>query len=64
VACQPLSAGRHSTVPKSGSGRVVSASNILSNVVTQSRGAVLAEPFPWTVSQGVVLVLVVINSQL
>jgi hypothetical protein len=25
---------------------------------------VLAEPFPWTVSQGVILVLVIINSQL
>ena len=25
---------------------------------------VLAEPFPWTVTQGVILVLVIINSQL
>jgi len=25
---------------------------------------VLAEPFPWTVIQGVILVLVIINSQL
>ena len=34
------------------------------NVVNQNRGAVLAEPFPWTVNQGVILVLVIINSQL
>ena len=51
-------------MPKSGSGRVVSASNLLSNVVNQNRGGVLAEPFPWTVIQGVILVLVIINSQL
>ena len=30
----------------------------------QSRGAVLAEPLPWTVSQGVILVLVIVNSLL
>ena len=34
------------------------------NVVNQSRGAVLAEPFPWTVIQGVILVFVIINKQL
>ena len=34
------------------------------NVVNQRRGAVLAEPFPWTVIQGVILVFVIINSQL
>jgi hypothetical protein len=38
--------------------------NLLSNVGNQSRGAVLAEPFPWTVIQGVILVFVIINSQL
>jgi hypothetical protein len=38
--------------------------NLLMNVVNQSRGAVLAEPFPWTVNQGVILVFVIINSQL
>jgi len=36
----------------------------LSNVGNQNRGRVLAEPFPWTVTQGVILVLVIINSQL
>ena len=43
---------------------VAPASNLLSNVWNQSREAVLAEPFPWTVTQGVILVLVIINSQL
>jgi hypothetical protein len=52
------------TVVKSGSDRVIQASNLLSNVVNQSRGAVLAEPFPWMVNQGVILVLVIIYSQL
>jgi len=33
-------------------------------VWNQNRGAVLAEPFPWTVIQGVILVFVIINSQL
>ena len=49
---------------KSGSNHVARVYNLLSNVVNQSRGAVLAEPFPWTVTQGVILVLVIINSQL
>jgi len=40
------------------------ADNLLSIVWNQSRGAVLAEPFPGTVSQGVILVLVIINNQL
>ena len=51
-------------MPKSGSTRVIPAGNLLSNVRNQNRGAVLAEPFPWTVIQGVILVLVIINSQL
>ena len=52
------------TVLKSGSDRAITASNLLSNVVNQSRGAVLAEPFPWTVIQGVAHVFVIIYSQL
>jgi hypothetical protein len=28
------------------------------------RGAVLAEPFPWLVIQGVILVFIIVNSQL
>jgi hypothetical protein len=52
------------TVAKSGGSQAVSTSNFLSNVVNQSRGAVLAEPFPWTVTQGVILVLAIINNQL
>ena len=40
------------------------ADNLLSIVWNQSRGAVLAEPFPWTVTQGVILVLVIGNKQL
>jgi len=38
--------------------------NLLGNVWSQSRGAVLAEPFPWTVTQGVILVLVISYSRL
>ena len=52
------------TVPKSGGDRVAPASNLLSNVWNQCLGAVLAEPFPWTVIQGVIPVLVSINSHL
>ena len=52
------------TVGKSGSSHVTQAVNLLSNVENQSRGRVLAEPFPGTVTQGVILVLVIINSQL
>jgi hypothetical protein len=33
-------------------------------VVNQSRGGVLAEPFPWLVTQGVILVLVIVKNQL
>jgi hypothetical protein len=33
-------------------------------VGNQNRGAVLAEPLPWTVIQGVILVLVMINNEL
>jgi hypothetical protein len=36
----------------------------LSTVWNQNRGAVLAEPFPWTVIQGVILVFIIINSRL
>jgi hypothetical protein len=50
------------TVAKSGSSHVARVYNLLSNVGNQSRGAVLAEPFPWTVIQGVILVLVIIYS--
>jgi hypothetical protein len=52
------------TVAKSGSTQVIPASNLLSNVGNQSRGAVLAEPFPWAVVQGVILVFVIVNSRL
>jgi hypothetical protein len=52
------------TVAKSGSNHVTQMYNLLSNVGNQSRGAVLAKPFPWTVTQGVILVFIIINSQL
>ena len=52
------------TVPKSGSTRVARLSNLLSNVGNQSRGAVLAEPFPWTVIQGVTHGFIIINNRL
>ncbi len=52
------------TVGKSGSNHVTQMDNLLSKVGNKNRGAVLAEPFPWTVIQGVILVLVIINSQL
>jgi hypothetical protein len=52
------------TVSKNGSDPSTSASNLLSTMDNLNRGAVLAEPFPWTVTQEVVLVLVIINSQL
>jgi len=38
--------------------------NLLSNVWNQSRGAVLAEPFSWTVIQGVTHIFIIVNSQL
>ena len=38
--------------------------SILSNVVNPFRGAVLAKPFPWAVTQGVILVFVIVNSWL
>ena len=52
------------TVAKSGSTRVIPASIKLSNVWNQSRGAVLAEPFPWLMTQRFILLLVIINNQL
>jgi hypothetical protein len=52
------------TVCESGSTPSIRTGNLLSNVWNQGRGAVLAEPFPWTVSQGVILVFVIVNSQL
>jgi len=52
------------TVSKSGSNHVTHMYNLLSNVGNQSRGVVLAEPFPWTVNQGVTRVFIIINSQL
>ena len=52
------------TVFGSGSNHATQMYNLLSNAGNQSRGAVLAEPFPWTVIQGVILVFVIVNSQL
>jgi hypothetical protein len=52
------------TVAKSGSNHVTQMYNLLMNVVNQNRGAVLAEPFPWTVIQGVTHVFIISNSQL
>ena len=52
------------TAYESGGDPYMPASNLLSNVWKQSRGAVLAEPFPWTVSQGVILILAIVNSKL
>ena len=52
------------TVVKSGSNHVAQMYNLLSNVWNQSRGGGLAEPFPWTVNQGVILVFIIIDSQL
>jgi hypothetical protein len=40
------------------------AVNLMSNVDKPNQGIVLAEPFPGAVTQGVVLVLVIINTQL
>jgi len=57
-------AGYLPTIGKSGSNQVIQSMNSLSNVRNQSRGTVLAEPFPWTVTQGVIPVFVIINSQL
>jgi len=51
-------------VLKSGGNHVTQVYYLLSNVWNQNRGAVLAEPFPGTVTQGVILILVIINSQL
>jgi hypothetical protein len=56
--------GINRTVGKSGSNHIALMYNLLSNVGNQSRGAVLAEPFPWTVTQGVTHVFIIINSQL
>jgi hypothetical protein len=52
------------TVAKSGSDPSIQAGNLLGIVGNANRGAVLAEPFPWTVTQGVILVLVIVNNQL
>ena len=50
------------TVLKIGSNPSTLASNLLSNALNPNRGAVLPKPFPWTVVQGFILVLVIINS--
>ena len=52
------------SVGKNGIVRVLQACTLLGNAGNQRRGAVLAEPFPGTVSHGVILVLVIVNSQL
>jgi hypothetical protein len=52
------------TVAKSGSDPSIQAGNLLGIVGNANRGAVLVEPFPWTVTQGVILVLVIVNNQL
>jgi len=52
------------TVIKTGSDLINPSYNILTNAQNQNRGAVLAEPFPWTVIQGVILVLVIVNNQI
>jgi len=52
------------TVCESGSEPGVIAYNMLVYMRNQNWGMVLAEPFPWTVTQGVILVLVISNSQL
>jgi hypothetical protein len=50
--------------PESRSDPSIPAINFLSNMVKQGRGAVLAEPFPWLVTQGVILAFIIIYSQL
>ena len=52
------------TVLNNGSYHVTQMYNLLSNVWNQNRGRVLAEPFPLTVIQGVILVFIIVNSQL
>ena len=52
------------TVVESGIGLPVRLHNLLTNVGNQNRGAVLAKPFPCLVSQWVILVFIIINSQL
>jgi hypothetical protein len=52
------------TVGKSGSKPVTKAYNLLSKVENPIRGAVLPKPFPGTVTQGVILVFVIVNNQL
>ena len=49
---------------ESGSNPSGFASNQLSHAENQYREAVLAEPCPWAVIQGVVLALVIVNYQL
>jgi len=46
-----------STVAKSGIAPFTHNSNSLINVKNLIKGAVLAEPFPWTVTQGITHVL-------
>ena len=40
------------------------ADNLLSNVWNHSRGAVLPKPFPGAVTQGVILIFVIVNKRL
>jgi hypothetical protein len=53
-----------SAVAKSGITPFVHAFNSQIKLKKPYRGAVLIKPFPWTVTQGVILVLVIVNSQL
>ena len=52
------------TVTKSGGDQVNPLDNLLSNLGDQSRSAVLAEPFPWTVIQSIIRVFLIINNEL
>jgi hypothetical protein len=58
---------RYSTllaVSESGSGSAIHSANLLTDARSQIRGGVLAEPFPWAGTQGVILMLVIVNSQI
>jgi len=52
------------TVIKSGGNPAIRDNNLLRQVENPGRGAILVEPFPWTVTQGVILVLLMVNNQL
>ena len=50
------------TAGENGIARVIRGNNLLTNAENPKRGAVLAKPFPGTVTQGVILVLVMAGS--